>query len=93
MNRVGLPRHSLSTVMRSYLLEHEIALGTKQLEFEGGTAHSMRHAFVNSKAADMIVVRRSLCGWLLRRSARWIFPDNNFVRTALLDKELQWRPW
>jgi len=93
MNRAGMPRYSLSTAMRSYLLENEIAMGVKKLEFEGGTPHPMRHSFVFGTAVDEIVLRRSVRGWLLRRFAGRLFPENNFIREALRDRELQWTRW
>jgi hypothetical protein len=86
----GLPRYSLSTVMRSYTLEYEIGLGTEWLAFTGGTPHSMRHSFLHVDAADVIAVRRSTAGLALRRFASWIFPEKNFLRSALEDEQLHW---
>ena len=60
INRAGLPRYSLCTVMRSFLMEHEIAQGTQRLYFEGGTPHSIRHSFACVEASDVLVQRR-LC--------------------------------
>jgi hypothetical protein len=93
MNRAGMPRYSLSTAMRFYLLQHEIAIGVRKLEFEGGTPHSMRHSFVFAPVLDKIVLRKSLRGWLLRRFASRLLPENNVIREALQDGELQWTPW
>jgi len=93
MNLAGLPRYSLSTAMRSFLLEHEISRGTKRLTFVGGTPHSMRHSFARVDAVDVIVQRRSVAAWLLRRLSRWIFPAKNFLGQALRDKGLRWTPW
>jgi hypothetical protein len=90
MNLAGLPRYSLSTVMRAFLLEYEIAQGTRKLLFEGGTPHSMRHSFACTDAVDVIVERRCAKAWLLRRFARWIFPEKNFLGQALRDKDLLW---
>jgi hypothetical protein len=93
MNLAGMPRYSLSTVMRSFLLEHEIAQGTGRLAFVGGTPHPMRHSFVCSNATDVIVQRQSARAWLLRRLARWIFPKKSFLGQALRDKSLRWTAW
>jgi hypothetical protein len=93
MNLAGLPRYSLSTVMRSFLLEHETNLATERLTFTGGTPHSMRHSFVCVDATDIIVQRRTVSAWLLRRLSRWIFPKKNFLGQALRDKSLRWTPW
>lgn len=90
MNLAGLPRYSLSTVMRSYVLEHEVELGTTRLAFTGGTPHPMRHSFVCVDAVDVIALRRSTSGWLLRRLARWLFPEENFLSQALRDDQLSW---
>jgi hypothetical protein len=89
MNLAGLPRYSLSTVMRSYLLEHEVALGTRRLAFTGGTPHSMRHSLVPVEAVDVIALRRSASARMLRTFARWIFPEQNFLGQALQDGHLR----
>jgi hypothetical protein len=90
MNLTGLPRLSLSTVMRSYLLEHEVRLGTRRLMFSGGTPHSMRHSFVPVDVVDAIALRRSSVGRLLRTLAPWVSPRNNFLRQALCDPQVNW---
>jgi hypothetical protein len=91
MNRAGLPRYSLSTVMRSYLLEHEAESGTVRLIFLGGTPHSMRHSLAKTDVLDLLVVRRSLPARLLLRFAGWIFPKSNFLGNVLQDADLIWR--
>lgn len=90
MNLAGLPRYSLSTVMRSYLLQHEVELSTEKLTFTGGTPHSMRHSFDCVDAVDVVVLRRSPVGWIMRRMSRWIFPEQNFLGQALRDPHLRW---
>jgi hypothetical protein len=90
MNRGGLPRYSLSTVMRAYLLEHEVARGTEKLTFQGGTPHSMRNSLMRSEVLDVLVVRRSLPAWLLLRLARWVFPQSNLLAKVLRDERLVW---
>jgi hypothetical protein len=93
MNVAGLPRHSLSTVMRAYMLDYEVNLGTRRLAFTGGTPHPMRHSFVCVDAVDVIALRHSPDGWLLRMLARWLFPPGNFLSQALRDKQLRWGRW
>src|ERR1035438_4053551 len=66
MNLAGLQRYSLCTAMRAFLLEYEIAQGTRRVFFEGGTPHSMRHSFACTDVVDIIVQRRSASAWLLR---------------------------
>jgi hypothetical protein len=91
VNLAGLPQYSLSTVMRAYLLEHEISRGTRKLMFEGGTPHPMRHSFVLGDATDVLAVRRySTRGWGLRRFSRRLFPESNFLAAALHDEAAEW---
>jgi hypothetical protein len=94
MNLSGMPRYSLSTVMRAFLLEHEIGLGTEKLVFEGGTPHSMRHSFVDCSAVDIVVARAgSPVAWMLSRFSQWVLPEKNFLGAALRDRSLTWTPW
>ena len=90
MNQADLPHYSLSTVMRSYLLEHEIALGMRKIIFLGGTPHAMRHSLVASESGDVLMVRRSVRARLLCCLCRWVFPRSNFLRGMLLDKDVAW---
>ncbi len=91
MNRGGLARLSVGTVIRSYLIEHEIAIGMEKLFFEGGTPHSMRHAFLSEEAMDIVVLNRSLSVFLLRRLARWLHPEKNFLLQTLLSPAVKWQ--
>jgi hypothetical protein len=90
MNLAGLPRYSLSTVMRSYILQHEVELSTEKLTLTGGTPHSMRHSLECVDAMDIVALRRSPIAWMLRRMARWVFPEQNFLGHALRDQHLRW---
>jgi hypothetical protein len=90
MNRGGLERYSVGTMIRAYLIQHEIEIGTCRLYFEGGTPHSMRHSFVSEKAVDIVVAKRSLFVSLLRRVAHWSPPRNNFLLQTLVDPALRW---
>jgi hypothetical protein len=89
MNRGGLEKYSVGTVIRAYLIEHEIEIGTSRLFFEGGTPHSMRNAFISEKAVDIVVAQRSLFVSLLRRVAHWS-PPKNFLLQTLVDPALRW---
>ncbi|HEV2646708.1 MAG TPA: hypothetical protein VGU46_10115 [Acidobacteriaceae bacterium] len=89
MNRDGMADRSLSTVLRCYVLEHETALGMKQMIFTGGTPHSMRHSFTRVDAVDAIAVRRSAGGRLVRWLAQWVMPGN-FMVQLLRDTKLRW---
>ncbi len=89
INQNGLEPFSLSTVMRSYLLEHEIARGARQLVFEGGTPHSMRHSFLQSRVTDLVVARQSRSAHLVRRLAPALLPEKNLLAAMLRDKHQQ----
>jgi hypothetical protein len=94
MNLAGMPRYSLSTAMRAFLLEYEVGLGTERLVFEGGTPHPMRHSFVDSSVVDVVVTRQgSPFAWMLSRTSRWVFPEKNFLGAALRDPGLSWARW
>jgi hypothetical protein len=90
MNRSGLEKYSVGTVIRSYLMEYEIAIGTDRLFFEGGTPHSMRHAFISEKAVDIVVAERSPFVFALRRLARWQSSPDNFLLQTLINPALRW---
>jgi hypothetical protein len=91
MNRNGLAKYSVGTVIRSYLMEHEIAIGMEKLFFEGGTPHSMRHSFLSEEAMDIVVMNRSLSVFLLRSFARWLHPEKNFLLQTLLSPAVKWQ--
>lgn len=93
MNRGGFANYSLSTVMRSFLIESEVASGTKSLDFEGGTPHSMRFAFEVMYANDLLVARRSIPVYLLRKFARRVMPSTNFLAQMLADPKRIWQAW
>jgi hypothetical protein len=88
MNRSGLSAYSLSIVMRSYFMEHEIAHGMTKLYMEGGTAHPMRFSFVNNKVTDLVVVRRSRFGVVVPALAQLFIKPDNDLALMLLDKSL-----
>ena len=88
MNRSGLSAYSLSIVMRSYFMEHEIARGMTKLYMEGGTAHPMRFSFVNDKVTDLVVVRRSRLGLVVPTLAHLFIKPDNDLALMLLDKSL-----
>jgi hypothetical protein len=88
MNRSGLLVYSLSIVMRSYFIEHEIAHGMTKLYTEGGTAHPMRFSFVKDKVTDLVVVRRSRLGLVVPTLAHLFIKPDNELALMLLDKSL-----
>ena len=90
MNRADLEAYSLGTAMRSSLIEHEVARGTRQLFFEGGTPHSMQSAFLPTPVLDLMVSSSSPASALLRRVAPHFLPEKNFLREMLRDPDLRW---
>jgi hypothetical protein len=92
MNLRGLPQHSLSTVMRSYCMEMEIARGTKRLYIEGGTSHSLHHGFVKEKLVDLVAIRKSPLMKVMKRVAAAKIYSDNALGDLLRDKDTQWYP-
>jgi hypothetical protein len=88
MNRGGLAAYSLSLVMRSYYMEHEISQGMPRLFIEGGTAHPMRFSFVRDKVTDLVVMRRSWSALLISKLAKLFVKRDNELAVMLLDKGL-----
>ncbi len=68
-NRSEMQRYSLSTVMRSYLVEHESLLGQSELHFLGGTPHSMHLGFREESCTDLLMVRHAALAQMLRLGA------------------------
>jgi hypothetical protein len=92
MNRADLPGYSLSTVMRSYLLEHAIAQGFERLYMEGGTPHSIQSAFQCEVATELIAVRSTLHARLLGQLVQRVFPRDNHIVELFRNPDLEWRP-
>jgi hypothetical protein len=90
MNRDGLSSFSLSTVMRSYCIEHEIERGMKRLYMEGGTAHSVHHSFVREELMDLVVIRRSAVALLMKKFAQHRVSPDNELADVLKDPETLW---
>jgi len=65
-NRNGLQRYSLSTAMRSYLIEHESLMGQTDVHFLGGTSHSMHFGFQEETCTDWLLTRHAGPALLLR---------------------------
>jgi hypothetical protein len=91
LNRDGYAADSLSTVMRSYFIEHEIAQGSARLYIEGGTPQPIRFSFVQETLIDLAVVRRSRLGQMMAKLAHYyISPDNELAK--MLDaQDLCWQ--
>jgi hypothetical protein len=92
MNRAAMPTRSLATVLRSYLDEHEVALGSTRLYIEGGTPQPIGRAFLQQRVCDLIVKRNSTYIAVLERFASSIFPPKNYIGNHLRNPELHWHP-
>ena len=93
MNRNGLAQHSLCTVVRSYLIEHEVGRGSKRMYIEGGTPHPIGRSFVEGGVVELTAIRRSAYTGLLKRFASRVFPEKNYVSQVLRDGQLEWHDW
>jgi hypothetical protein len=93
MNRADLPQYSLGTVMRAYLIEHEIGLGSTRLYIEGGTPQPIGRSFVKQRLGELTVKRDSAYVRLLERFASVVFPPKNYVGQTLIHPDLHWKRW
>ncbi len=93
MNRDDLPAYSLATVMRSYLMEYEIAQGSTRLYIEGGTPQFIAGSFLRQQVGELTVVRDSMYAAMLERFARKVFPPKNYIGQILQDPMLEWNSW
>jgi hypothetical protein len=91
MNRDDVPSQSLGTAMRAMLIEHEVQSGTRRMYLEGGTTHSMSHAFVTEKVTDLIVMRQSPLTRILPGLLKKFLPPENMLLQVLEDTTLTWR--
>jgi hypothetical protein len=91
MNRYDLKPYSLSTVMRSFVIEHEILYGTKRLYFEGGTNHSMSHSFMQKRCTDLLILRQTPVGRVVPAMVKRYVPPENPLHEFLEEPNLEWR--
>ena len=92
LNRDGLAANSLSTVMRSYFIEHEIAHGSRRLYIEGGTDHPIGLSFIPENLTDLVVVRRTLAAKAMRMIAVRYISGSNELAHLLGATDLNWLP-
>ena len=90
MNRDGMPLYSLSLVMRSYFMEHEIAAGSERFYIEGGTSHPIRHSFTTETLTDLTVMRSSPIAFAARKLVQRLIPVDNELAKMFSDTDLVW---
>lgn len=93
MNRTDMPSYSLSTLMRSHLIEHEVERRTKRIYFEAGTSHSIRNSMVPDKFVDLTVLRYRVPASLARRFLPKDGEAPNFLLRTLADETQTWHSW
>ncbi|MDE1178732.1 MAG: GNAT family N-acetyltransferase [Edaphobacter sp.] len=89
-NRNDMKPYSLATVMRAFLIEHEIKKGTRRLFFQGGTSHSMSHSFVEERCTDLMVMRDSFIGRAIPSLFERYIPRENPINEFLVEPGLAW---
>ncbi len=90
MNRDGMPVYSLSLVMRSYFMEHEIMAGSERFYIEGGTSHPIRHSFTTESLTDLAAMRSSPIAFAARKLAYYVVPSDNELAKMFSDADLVW---
>jgi hypothetical protein len=80
LNVEGFERDSIGIVMRSFFLEHEIALGARKLLMYGGTPHSIRYSFDEDSIADLLLCRPTLRSRILCLLAQSLPPHSSLAR-------------
>ena len=66
LNRHDLQAASLSTVMRTYFLEHEAANGVTEVVFVGGTSAALGRYCVPEHCSDLLATRHGVRGRMAR---------------------------
>ena len=80
LNRDQLESASISTVMRSYLLDHEIARQSPAIIFVGGTTPFWSRVCEPGVCGDLLATRAGWAGQLARRLACRISPAGQIAR-------------
>lgn|GEM_PF-6378723 len=73
MNSAGFPSYSLCTAMRSYFLEHEIAIGQREINFVNGTCTYFRQCCESDRCCVVVAYRGPAASLLVR----WVAPHYN----------------
>ena len=92
MNRDGLWSNSLSAVMRSYFIEHEVARGVRRVYIEGGTPHPIKFSFMPESLTDLVVMRQTITAKVMQGIAKRYISKDNELSHMLSAPELIWHP-
>ncbi len=87
LNRQELMAASLSTVMRTYFLEHEAARGVKRIVFVGGTSDALGRYCAPDGCLDLLATRAGVRGWIGQKLMLRVRPQGQvatLVRNAAL---------
>jgi hypothetical protein len=79
MNHSEYARYSLSTALRSYFFEHEIALGQEEIKFVNGTCAAFQRCCESDRCVT-VSARRGLAAFVL---FNWIAPWHSAPDHAL----------
>ncbi len=80
LNNALLPNASMSTVMRAYLLEHEISRGSSAMVFMGGASPLWSRACEPTICGDLIAVRPGAFGSAARRLVTVVKPEGQISK-------------
>ena len=80
LNEAKLDRFSMSTTMRSYLLEHEAERGSSALVFVGGTSTFWANACEPTTCGDLLVLSGGPMGTVARRLSGLVSPSGQISK-------------
>ncbi len=89
INRSGLGSISVTTAMRSFLIEDEIRRGTRWIRFERGTTHPIQGAFRHEVTYDWLFASQLLPSRLIQRMTR--NAKGGALSTVLASPTMNWR--
>ena len=81
LNHKAFEARSLSTVMRTCLIEHEAACGVPQIVFVGGTSQALGRYGAPERCFDILATQEGVRGFLARHLVTRLRPQS---RIALL---------
>ena len=90
MNRTGFESFSLMSALRSFLIADQIQHGRRKINFDGGTSHTIRSAFLPETTRDLLFLHPTLRPGLLRSLSRRFKAAGPILHTLRSDA-LVWR--